>query len=415
MANSLAPTDVYQIVNGLYRQATGMDDLTAVDTSTFVSVGEKLLRTGYENTLNAISIMCTRTIFAIRPYNAKLRLLVNSDLEYGAHVRKISYLSDGAEATQEWNTDLNPTNLQDGQSIDMYKIKMPKVVQYNYYGIKTLQKHITRKSDTLKAAFSNETEFANFIEGVMLEFMNDIESLNEAETRGVLVNAIAGLYQYGQGNANMQQDSRAVIDLVELLNEKHSTNYTRAQILADRELYRELLGLFVEQLNTLSDFFTDRSTVYHRTVSGESNLLRHTDKPDQRLLIYEPFLISAKANVLPEVFNDTLLEIGDHERITFWQSQSARSAINVSKGNGLATTGANAGNSVDFGNTSIPYVLGLLYDRDFMGVNYKLNETSATPMNSAGLYYNLFVHWTKNYWTDFTENAVLFVLGNGGA
>ena len=54
MANSLTPRDAHALMEAVVKQATG-EAISILDTSTFTAVGEKLLRTGTENTLNAIS------------------------------------------------------------------------------------------------------------------------------------------------------------------------------------------------------------------------------------------------------------------------------------------------------------------------------------------------------------------------
>ena len=43
MGRLLTPTDAYAMINEIARQATGQKTLTAYDTSSFVSVGEKIL------------------------------------------------------------------------------------------------------------------------------------------------------------------------------------------------------------------------------------------------------------------------------------------------------------------------------------------------------------------------------------
>ena len=53
--NYFVVQDVYTIMNEIVQQATARKDLAVVDASSFVSVGETVLRTGTENTLNAIS------------------------------------------------------------------------------------------------------------------------------------------------------------------------------------------------------------------------------------------------------------------------------------------------------------------------------------------------------------------------
>ena len=134
MANSLTPRDVYQLMNQIVSQATGQTTHAVVDTTSFVSVGETLLRTAAENTLNAISTVLADTIFSVRPYRGKLESLRVSQRRWGAQIRKIVNLYSEAEASEDWNTDINATQLQDGASVDMYTIKSPKAMQLNFYG-----------------------------------------------------------------------------------------------------------------------------------------------------------------------------------------------------------------------------------------------------------------------------------------
>ena len=42
MANSFNVIDVYTLVNQVYKQATGREDLQAIDTTSFVAVGQVL-------------------------------------------------------------------------------------------------------------------------------------------------------------------------------------------------------------------------------------------------------------------------------------------------------------------------------------------------------------------------------------
>ena len=57
MGRLQTPTDAHTVLNALAYQATGRTDLTATDTSSFVSVGETVLATGVENVASALSIV----------------------------------------------------------------------------------------------------------------------------------------------------------------------------------------------------------------------------------------------------------------------------------------------------------------------------------------------------------------------
>ena len=49
-------------------------------------------------------------------------------------------------------------------------------------------------------------------------------------------------------------------------------------------------------------------------------------------------------------------------------------------------------------------------DEEAIGYTITLERTERTPLNARGMYYNQFWHDTKKYWTDLTENAVVFIL-----
>ena len=104
MANTFTKQDVYSIMNGLTAQVLGTNStLTVVDTETFVTVGETLLRTSAEGTLNAISELCVRTIFSVRPYRRKLDILDVDEFAWGGMVRKLTPLYKELEKSNDNN------------------------------------------------------------------------------------------------------------------------------------------------------------------------------------------------------------------------------------------------------------------------------------------------------------------------
>lgn len=399
MANLLTPVDVYALMNAVVSQATGRSDLAVVDTTTFSSVGEIVLRTGTENTLNAISTVIGKTIFSVRPYKGKLESLRVAQQRWGGQVRKIINLYDESEKSDDWNTDLAQNALDDGNSVDMYKIRKPKAVQLNFYGTKVLQKHITRFRDQLSLAFHSEDEFIRFIDSVMVEFSNEIELLNEAESRATLLNFMAGISSMGLTE----------VDLVAEYNNEYGTQYTRAQLLSTH--IESFMKFVAAEIKIYSSKLTDMSTMYHANLTGYNKIMRHTPKERQKMVMYEPIFIKTQAEVYSGLFNPKYLDIGSFEGVNYWQSQATPTAINV-KPNilDLAT-----GESKDApAAVELNYVLGILFDEEACGVMPQFDYSSTTPFNSAGQYYNMYMHWRFNSYCDYTENAVLFVLGEGG-
>lgn len=399
MANLLTPVDVYALMNAVVSQATGRSDLAVVDTTTFSSVGEIVLRTGAENTLNAISTVIGKTIFSVRPYKGKLESLRVAQQRWGGQVRKIINLYDEAEQSTDWNTDLAQNALDDGNSVDMYKIRKPKALQLNFYGTKVLQKHITRFRDQLSLAFHSEDEFIRFIDSVMVEFSNEIELLNEAESRTTLLNFMAGISSMGLTE----------VDLVAEYNNEYGTQYTRAQLLSTH--IESFMKFVAAEIKIYSSRLTDMSTMYHANLTGYNKIMRHTPKERQKMVMYEPIFIKTQAEVYSGIFNPEYLDIGSFEGVNYWQSQATPTAINVKPNILDVATGASKDADTA---VNLDYVLGILFDEEACGVMPQFDYSSTTPFNSAGSYYNMYMHWRFNSYCDYTENAVLFVLGEGG-
>lgn len=396
--NSLTPQDCYALMNSIVSQATGQTNLTATDTKSFVAVGETVLRTGTENTLNALSTVLANTIFSVRPYKGKFDILTVSAQKWGAMVRKIVPLYSEAEASDDWNTS-TARPIEDNDSVDMYKIKSPKVVQLNFYGTKVLQKHITRFRDQLSLAFHNETEFAQFIDAIMIEFNNEVEMLNEAKARTTLLNFMAGINAMNYGS---------VVDLVAGYNTEYDSTYTREELLTEH--IESFMKYVASEIKIYSDRLTDATKNYHANLTGYNAIIRHTPKAKQKMIMYNPAFIKAEANVYSSLFNPQYLDIGDFDGVNYWQSQDKPTEINITPNILNTTTGASADGEAQ----NIKYVLGLLFDTDALGVMPQFDYASTTPFNSAGGYYNMFMHWRFNSYCDYTENAILFVLGAGG-
>lgn len=393
--NDFTPQDAYTLINEVAKQATGRGDLHAIDTSSFVSVGETLLRTGVENTLKALSTVFANTYFSNESYTGKLATVEQTTGQWGAITREITVLTQDAEQSQDWDTDVNSIN--DGDSVDMYKINKPKAIELKFYGTKVLQRHITRFRDQIAQAFTSETEFMRFYEAVMIEFRNDIEMDREAGRRATMLNYMAGL-------SSMHQE----VDLTAEFNTENGTKYTRNQLLTTYK--KDFMAFVIARIKLDSERLTERSSKYHANIKGYAPILRFSRKENQRLLMYSGFWINSTTQVLPWVFDDKELKIENKELVNWWQSADEATAINITPSILDVSTGqAKKADAM----VKLPYVLGVLYDRRAMGVQYQFDYADTTPFNSAGGYWNMYVHSRKNYWNNYTHNGILYVMSEG--
>ena len=420
MARTLTPVDCYALINAIAKEATGQEaTLQAQDTSSFVSVGETILNTGTENTLNAISVVLGRTFMAVRPYEAKLRIInaLNTGI-FTDRMRKISYYSREAQASGAFNTNLYTNHAMgydngsnSGASLaTMWEQNQPVPLELNFGGRSVWDESTTIYEIQLQQAFRDEASFAQFMEGVMTEKGNDIESAKEAFNRAALLNFIGGIYDMDKAVS-----TGSAIDVAAGFNAKYGTTYTRAQLLYD---YRtEFLEYLVSLIKYTSDQLTNRSAKYHwspaKTIDGvRYTLLRHTPKDRQRLILFSGDIYDAESTVMPAIFNPQYLSLDNYERIDFWQNENLPAQVKITPAipDVSDPTEQKVGDPVVF-----EHVVGLLYDADALMVDYQLDEAYSTPVEARKRYRNIWWHFARNAVNDFTENAVLFYIGAGAS
>ncbi len=426
MARTLTTKEGYQLMNLLVRQATGQVAQAVVDASTFVSAGETVLATGKENTMNALSLVLGRTFAAVRPYNAKLALMnaINTGV-YSHRLRKISYYAKDALPSGYFNTD-QFTNFQDGFTAGPNESGTPPTPQstksqweqhpampleVNFAGSTTWQDCITMYEDKLEQAFNSVESFNAFIEGILVEHGNDIESQKEAWNRMTLLSAIATrLYLASNGVA-----TSSVINLTTAFNTYFGTSYTSAQL---RSTYlKEFLEFMVATIKETSDRMTERSTAYHdpmtKTVGVDTfSILRHTPKDRQRLYLYNPLFRKAESIVMPEIFRPEYLNMEKQfERVEYWQSNDSdanRSAIDFNS----AYLDTSDGTQKATGEITAEFVVGVLADEDAMMTDFQLEKALTSPLEARKGYRNNWLTFAKNAIIDQTENMVVFVMAD---
>lgn len=387
MANSLTQNQLYTVLNSIAAQATGNAALTATDTSSFVTVADVTLKSGYDNVIGAISQVLSRTIFSNRPYTRKFRSLETDRITFGNHVRKL------AIADKAWESD-ERLPLTEGQSVDMFKVSKPTILQTNFYGQEVYQRHYTLFKDQLDVAFSSETEFARFVAMMVQNCSDIIEQAHETLSRSTVVNAIAGIIALNNSS-----------QIVHLLTEYNTLTGLSldAQSVYEPDNFKAFIQWAYARMATVSDLLTERSEIYHNNISGKE-IKRHTPKEMQRAYIYAPTRNMIDSMVYANTFNDRYLRGVEAESVSFWQSIKDPTKINVKCGY-TDNTGAPATDTVTEDN-----IFALIFDHEMMGMTVVNQWSAVTPFNAAGGYSNTYFHFTDRYYNDNFENAVLFLL-----
>ena len=385
--------DAAVLLNSIVSQATGRTNITPTNLQDFISVGQTALSVGPDPLMQAISQVLSRTIFSVRPYSEKFSGLRADALRWGNHVRKL------AIADSDWDSDQRyyeaPGDfLDNGDSVDMYKIKLPNVLQTNFYGQNPVQRSITIFRDQLNVAFSNPEDFMRFVSMIMSNVSDQLAQARESTARMALANFIGGKYILGAGH---------VFHLIDEYNAATQQSLTATTIFNPAN-YATIIRWVYGFIKTVSDRMTERSIIYQQNVTGKA-ISRHTPKARQKLYISAPDINRMDAEVLSITFNEDRLNLGEVESVGYWQSIETPNTVSVTPSY-MGTDGTIVNGSAQVINN----IFGLLFDEEAVMVQ-SVNEWSApTPFNAAGGYTNTYWHQSNRYLNDFTEKGVLFLL-----
>lgn len=389
-ANELNINQVSTILNAVVKQATGNTALATVDGNNFATVAQLPLKIGYDPVINAISQVLSSTIFSVRPYSRKFKGINVSSQKFGNITRKLNI------ADSDW-TDDDRQKLTDGESIDMYVVKKPTVLQTNFYGANAFQRQTTIFKDQLDVAFSSQEEFGRFISMLMSNVSDMIEQGHESMARMCILNYVGGKL------ANEDE----VNNRIHLLTEY---NELTGLTLNDKDVYKpenfpSFMKFVVARIKAISNLMTERSEKFHTNVTGKE-IMRHTPLSKQKVYLLAPQQYLMETSVLSDLFNDKYMKMTDLELVNFWQNIDKPADIDIKPiymdKNGALKQPASA--------IKEPHLFGVIFDEEALGYTTVNSWSAPTPFNARGGYHNIFWHYTDRYWNDFTENGVVLLL-----
>lgn len=386
--NDMTVSQCSSTLENVLSQATGQKTLGVVDSSQLVAVAQTQLLTGADPLMGALSQVLSKTVFSVRPYMEKFKDLEVSTMKFGNMVRKIQVCD-----SEFVDDDRLPLN--DGESVDMYKIRKDQVIQTNFYGQTMYEDYWTTYRDQLDTAFSSMEEFGRFISMVLQNHVDRRTQAREELARTALVNLIAGTILSGGERVVHLITEYAAYSGKEIT----ASNYT------DPAIYPAFIKWIYARVMEISRLMTERSTIFHSTIGKK--LLRHTPKEMQKMYILAQNKYHIQSEVLADVFNPSQLSGMDGELVTYWQTieNGKRDAINVTPSIMNSDGKAVKGEVVNKAG-----IFGVIFDREALGVNHTNEWQATTPFNARGGYWTTYFHATDRYINDFTENSVVLLL-----
>lgn len=408
--NYFKPTDVYTIMTSLSRQITGQSDITVVDTTSFVDAGNKIKdianQGGYENVFNAISVLIGKTIVESRPYSGKFKLISSDSSSYDLRSRKISFYAKDPEASGMFNTQAYTNlgaGLDDESGVGSQWEQNPSIpLERTFFSAATYDYSHTEYIEQIKMAFTSESDFLAFLNGMRVEIMNDMETQTEAKNRALVLSRLAGnklLSDKGDLGAE------CAINLTKAFNDEYGTSYSTDDLLHEHRV--EFLEFFLARIKNDSDMMENRTKLFHDScdieISGTKySILRHSPKANQKF-IYNSRLFTQIKLSLAEIFNPQMLELPNGEGVQYWQSVKSPYEVSVKPAIPDGATSSDV---------NIPIVVGMLFDTEALYSNNRYTGMLATPINARHAYRNEFWHFLFSQSNDYTWPSVVYYMSD---
>lgn len=369
-AQKYSTVQIYDIVNKVNSQMNGNSGIEVVDTNSFVALGQQILNSQEltENFTNTLALRIALSIISFRAYRSHFKPIVFDDIRWGAIVQKIKVLMP--EAVEDKAYDL-----VDGESIDMYEVRKPKMIQNFFVNSTPYSFFVTIQRWQLRRAFTSEAAFASLLSAIYGEIQNKLEITFENLGYLTLDNFI--------GNMKPTQQ----VKLLTMYN-----NLTGSAIATPQAAMFDgnYLRFAIAQMNIYSRNMATNSTLYNA-----NGVEHHTPAQDQIFIIGNEFNEYMKTVVQYEAFHKEYVSKEASVIVPYWQNAETPGEIQVTNSAGTDVTVSN--------------IIGMIHDRDALGVYRKEQEVLTTPLNARGRYLNTFYHEEQMWFNDMNENGIVFL------
>ena len=378
---------VYQIVNTMQQEVTGLSVIVNEDLSNVVEVGQDIINTNnMDNYVRKLPDVIGRVIFVDRVYNGALPSMVRDSWEFGAILEKISMVLPEAEENESYE-------LLDGTSYDPNIFTAPDVRAKFWNQRVTFEIDMSITENQLKSAFSSAVQLNGFLSMIATSIQNSMTVKTDALAMRAINNMIAEtLYSEFNGGSISGASGIRAVNLLYLYNQQFNpaTPLTAAAALTDPEFIRFAAMTMANYVNRLK---------FMSTVFNMDGAERFTPADRLHAVMLADFKNAAGAYLQSDTFHEQYTALPEAETVPYWQGSGLNyqftdvSAINI-------TTPQNH-------SVSASGILGVMFDRDALGVS-NLDRRTTTQYNAKAEFWNQFHKMLCGVWNDPAENFVVF-------
>lgn len=383
---------IYTILNDIMLEVTGQptegEDPAVIvneDLSNVVDIGTSIFSNNWrDNYVKSMINRIGREVFVDRSYSGFAPSILKDAWEYGSIISKTRCKIFDAKLNPSWS-------LTAGETVNQFEFTPPTVYQKFYNKKVAWQIDCSFTEVQLKESFTSAQALNRFYSMIESRIAQSMTIYTDSLIMRTMINFIGEKIHASNG----------VIDLLAGFNAGLSTPITAAQAMRNKEFMRYAaltISLYVDRFRAPS--------VNFNIMDGDDTNVTFTPKDFAHLVIHSDLAKSMEVYLQSDTYHDELVKIGEYETVPFWQSQGSSydlpttSQIDIKIASDNTTT------------VKRNYIVGLLFDRDAMGV-LNDNRRTTSAYNANGEYWTNFYKVDTSYFNDLAENGIIFVLGDG--
>ena len=380
---------LHTLINSVVKEVVGETAVLNEDLTNVVDIGKEVFTAGaVDNYVKALVNHIGKVIFVNRLYAGGVPSVLMDAWEYGSVLEKISSEMPTASENQSWD-------LTDGTDYSPDVFYKPKVSAKFFNSKITFEIPVSFTELQVKESFSNSTQLNGFVSMLVTGVENSMTVKLDALIMRTINNmigevAFADLKGATPGVIDTNQDKVKAVNLLKGYNTAYGKTLTAAKALSDPEFVRYAtyrIGLYQDRMSRVSTLFN---------VGGKE---RFTPKDMQHVVLLSDFSKASETFVLSGAYNEERVTLPKHESVPYWQGSGRNYEFDEVSKVDVKTAGGKA--------VSLKGILGVIFDRDALGVS-NLSRRVTTNYNPKAEFYTNFYKFDAGYFNDMNENFVVF-------
>lgn len=376
---------VYELVNNATAEILGEQSVLQEDMQNVVDIGTELFNANsVDKYVRKLVDHIGKVIFVNRPYAGGVPSVLMDGWEYGAVLQKVQAELPEATENESWQ-------LENGVSYDPNIFYKPEVSDKFYNKRTTFEIPMSFTELQIKGSFSNAEQMNAFLSMLYTSVENAMTVRTDSLIMRTINNMIGEtMYNMNSGGTYTGAGNTRAYNLLKMYNDTYGKSLTEAACRFDADFIRYaayMMSLVESRMTKISSLFN---------IGGKD---RFTPSDRMHVVLLSEFAKAADVFLQSGTWHDEFTKLPKAETVPYWQGSgtdyafTSNSAINITTASGH--------------NVSLDGILGVMFDRDSLGV-CNLDRRVTTNYNPKAEFYNNWYKFDCGYFNDTNENFVVF-------